>query len=97
MILLKSIPEISGLRKSLVGGKINGSTYEGECCCLVGTIANVKGCNYNKLPGITPDSGRPAERWFMGIKPGMTADNSVMVKLTIDWIDEFISYVQTQK
>ncbi|MGL4598521.1 MAG: hypothetical protein ACRCYO_13470 [Bacteroidia bacterium] len=93
-ILLKSRSEIAGLKLALNEGRVNGSTYEGPCACLVGTIANVKGCHHKELEVITPDSGRPAERWFMLIGEEMKPDNSEVVKLTIEWIEEFEFFVK---
>lgn len=91
-ILLKSQNEIGGLKNALNEGRVDGSTYEGACACLVGTIANVKGCNYKMLEGIAPDSNRPAEKWFMGIRKGDTPETSEMAKLTLEWIEEFEKY-----
>jgi hypothetical protein len=92
-ILLKAQNEIEGLKGSLLSGKVDGSTYEGECCCLVGTIANIKGCYYENIPNIKPDSNRPAEEWFKMIRKGHTPENSEVCKLTYKWIEEFQSYI----
>jgi len=71
--VLDSAPaEVGGLLQSLWDGKVDGSTYEGECACLVGTIAKVRGCPYNEIPGLAPDSSRLAEQWFLGIRAGDT-------------------------
>ena len=88
-ILLRTTTEISGLKKSILIGKINGSAYEGECACLVGTIAKVKGCSHHSIPGLTPNSSRPAERWFLQFKKGQTPENYSPLKVTLDWIEEF--------
>ncbi len=61
--------EVPGLLQAIVAGNVNGSCYEGTCACLLGTIANVRGCSYLDL-GIKPNGARPAEQWFMSIKPG---------------------------
>jgi len=90
-ILLPAKNEIAGLKNALIEGKINGTAYTGDCACLVGTIAKVRQCDYELMPHITPDGGRPAEMWFRGIDPGMTPENSPKVKLTMKWIDEFES------
>jgi hypothetical protein len=55
----------------------------------VGTLANVKGCYYHDLPGIVPDCSRPAEVWFMGIAKGDTSEKNQIVKITLEWIEEF--------
>jgi hypothetical protein len=92
-ILLNTRNEVDGLRQSLVDGNVDGSTYTGDCCCLVGTIANVKGCKYDSLINVVPDSSRPAEQWFAQIKKGDTPESSEIVKLTIAWIDQFDALV----
>ncbi|MCB8880084.1 pentapeptide repeat-containing protein [Acidisoma cellulosilytica] len=86
-ILLRAIPEVPALLDALRAGKIDGSVYEGDCACLCGTIANVRGINYRAL-GFA-DSYRPAERWFLGIKKGDTPENSSVAKITEGWIVEF--------
>jgi len=98
-ILLQS-NEVDNVLKALKEGKVNGSVYEGECACLVGTIANSKGCKYNdvdRLNGLKTDSNRPAERWFMQIQPEQTPENSNAVKLTVEWIEEFKRLLNIQK
>ena len=67
--------------------------YEGPCACLLGTIANVRHCKHTEIEGIHPDSSRPAEVWFMGIKPKDTAESNQIVKITLDWIAEFQALV----
>jgi hypothetical protein len=64
--------EVERLLAKLWAGEVDGSVYEGECCCLVGTIAKLRGCKYDAIPGIVPDGGRPAERWFLRISKGST-------------------------
>ncbi|HEV8462101.1 MAG TPA: pentapeptide repeat-containing protein [Gaiellaceae bacterium] len=81
--------EAAALRTSLLEGKVNGSVYKGACACLVGTIANARGCHYDAIPGLVPDSSRPAERWFLSIRPGRTPQNSSKVRRTVEWIDEW--------
>jgi hypothetical protein len=90
--ILKSAPaEIPALRNALVEGHIDGSTYEGECACLVGTIANARRCPYEEIPGVAPDSSRPAERWFLAIGRGDTPESNPVAKVTLEWTDEFLA------
>ena len=88
-ILLHAPAEIQGLRLALTEGRVDGSTYEGPCACLVGTIANVRNANYQDI-GIKPDSSRPAERWFMGIEKGDTPETNQISRITVEWLDEFV-------
>jgi len=58
------------LIEKLRSGQVDGSTYgdgKNTCACLVGTIADArrKGCEE-----LDHNSSRPAERWFMMIRPG---------------------------
>jgi len=86
--VLSSAPaEVMGLRTALVEGRVAGSNYEGECACLVGTIANLRGCEYTKIPNLVPDSRRPAEVWFLMIGKGATPENNAAAKQAVAWID----------
>ena len=83
--------EVAGLYKAVCDGKIDGSAYRGECACFVGTIANVRQCDPEKLKdliGLEMDVGSPTERWFLALKPGMTESHPV-VKITAGWIREW--------
>jgi Pentapeptide repeats (8 copies) len=90
-VLLRAPNEAAGVRAALVAGRVDGSVYEGECACLVGTIGKVRGVAFDELGnGIKPDSARPAEQWFMSINRGDTPENSQVVAITVEWIDEFL-------
>jgi uncharacterized protein YjbI with pentapeptide repeats len=93
MTLVAAIPELPGLKKALMEGRINGSQYEGDCACLVGTIANIRHEDYATLKGITADSSRPSERIFLAIKKGDTPENNPIAKIILGWIEEFESYI----
>lgn len=81
--------EIPALLEKLIKGEIDGSCYEGKCCCFIGTIAKIKKKNYRYLP-LRPDSKSNTERWFLGIKKGDTPENNQIAKITLEWIDEFL-------
>jgi hypothetical protein len=88
-VLLHAIPEIGGLKKALKEGNIDGSTYNGPCACLNGTLCNVRG-EKNVKPLIDMrDSTRPIERYFFGIKKGDTPENNNLSKIALEWIEEF--------
>jgi hypothetical protein len=91
-ILLFAQPEIAGLREAIVKGKIDGTLYEGDCACLIGTIAKVKKCNYKEFTGnLEANSDRAAERFFMGIKAGDTPENNPVSKIALEWLDVFVA------
>jgi hypothetical protein len=94
-VLLHAIPEVPGLRNALVEGRVNGSAYEGDCACLCGTIANVRGCRYDAIEGVKPDASSAAERFFMAIKKGDTPERNPASKIAVEWIDEFAKLIQS--
>jgi len=94
--VLSSAPvEARVVRSALLEGKIDGSVYEGDCCCLVGTLGKAKGCEYNRIPGLTPDGSRLAEVWFYGIKTGDTPETNPMCKQAYEWVDEWITRMES--
>jgi hypothetical protein len=97
-VLSRAPNEIEGLKQSLINGKVDGSVYEGECACLVGTLANIRHCDYKSLGnGILPNSSRPAEQWFMSINKGDTPETNTISKITVEWIDEFTNLLELAK
>ena len=88
-VLLRAPHEISGVRAALIEGRVDGSTYSGECACLVGTISNIRSVSFDDLGnGLAPSSARPAEQWFMSIKRGDTPETNQASKFAIEWLDE---------
>jgi Pentapeptide repeats (8 copies). len=93
--VLSSAPaEVMGLRKALIEGRVDGSTYTGECACLVGTIANVKGSSYDDLPVLKPNAQRPAERFFLNIKKGDTPETNSVSKTVLEWLDQWVENIK---
>ena len=82
-VLAYAPKEIAGLRSALVQGRVDG--------CLVGTIANVRGCTYAELGILRPQAARPAERFFLGMAMGDTPETNQLSALAVDWIDDFVS------
>jgi len=88
--------EVPALREALVTGKVNGSTYHGSCACLVGTIANAQGVSIDSVPGLSPDDGRAAERWFLPIREGdqpvegkAEREGQYRAAAALRWLDEW--------
>ncbi len=96
-VLLRAPHEVDGLIAALKAGKVDGSAYEGDCCCLVGTIANVRHCNYRNIPNLEPDSQRPAERFFLAISTGDMPKTNPACKLAVEWAEEFQSLIAVAK
>jgi hypothetical protein len=93
-VLSASPAEVPALRDAIAGGRIDGSCYTGSCCCLVGTLAKARGCKEYEIPGLQPSAGRAAEAWFTAIKPGQTPDEHEHVKLTLAWVDDWLSRIR---
>lgn len=89
-VLSASPKEVDGLRLALVEGRVDGSTYTGECACLVGTIANLRGEDYQSLRRIKPNADRPIERFFMAILRGDTPETNPVSRIVLDWLDEWV-------
>ena len=71
--------EVPGLRKALVDGKVDGSQYEGDCACLIGTLANVDGgmkkvCE--AIPFYEKGTHNMGEAFFLNIREGDTPKNN---------------------
>ncbi len=92
-VLLKGIPEIENLRVAIVEGKIDGSTYEGECACLFGTLEKTSDQKLKKLIREQRNLSRPIEVFFAAIKKGDTPKTNQASKIALDWLDEFIGYI----
>ena len=86
--------EVQGLRAALIAGRVNGSVYKGECACLIGTIANLQHRAYTDLPNLRPNSSRPIERFFLAIEEGDTPETSQVVKIIVEWIDDWRARMQ---
>ncbi|MDN7894509.1 pentapeptide repeat-containing protein [Burkholderia cepacia] len=83
--------EVPALIDALKAGRVDGSTYSGECACLVGTIANVRGIDVDSDEfGIPKDSSRPVERFFMAIRKGDTPETNAASKLALEWAETWL-------
>jgi hypothetical protein len=87
-ILAENPTEVAGLLEALQQGRIDGTVYEGECACLVGTIAKLKSIDYRQLPY---DLSRPAEAWFFAIKKGQTPASSQIAAITEQWLIKWMA------
>ncbi len=90
MTLTQNRHEVPALVAALRDGRVDGSTYEGECACLVGTIANAKNVYYEVLDH---GASNPAEQWFAmirkGDKPGDDSAGGFASKMALEWALEW--------
>ncbi len=93
-VLSASPCEVSALREALVSGHVDGSCYAGLCACLVGTLAKARGCNPYRIPGLSPDSTRPAERFFLGINAGDKPGSNQVSAIALEWVDTWLNNVR---
>ena len=83
--------EVPALIEALKAGRVDGSTYTGECACLIGTIAHAKGIDVDSSEFTIPkDSSRPVERFFMGIKKGDTPETNQVAKIALNWAESWL-------
>lgn len=68
MTLTQAHAEVPALVAALRDGRVDGSTYEGPCACLVGTLSNAHVGNGGFLADRSVS--HPAEQWFLMIKKG---------------------------
>ena len=87
MILALGHREVPALIRALREGRVDGSTYSGECACLVGTLENAGASN---LPHAAHS---PAESWFVpirkGIKPGDDNEGGFRAAKALEWALEY--------
>ena len=85
--------EVPALRAAIAEGRVDGSTYTGDCACLVGTLANARGCEVDELATVKPNAGRPAEQFFLGIAKGDTPATNQFSAIALGWVDEWLANV----
>ena len=87
MILAMGHTEVPHLIKALREGRVDGSTYGGECACLVGTLEN------GGASGVPHQSDSPAEQWFWpirkGTKPGDDSEGGFRSAKALEWALEY--------
>jgi hypothetical protein len=90
-VLSASPAEVPGLLTAIREGRIDGSTYEGDCACLVGTLEHVAGAPHNTLPLLKANSSRPAEMFFLSINRGDTPATNQFAQLAAAWIEDWLT------
>lgn len=79
-ILLSARQEVSFLKDKLLKGDIDGTQYEGECCCLIGSLAKGSSQSVDQVCSTIPFYKKgihnPGESWFLNIRKGDTPENN---------------------
>jgi len=93
--------EVPALIAALDAGRVNGSCYtDGECGCLIGTLSIASGNKPSDemacaaVHGLSGNSSRPAECFFLPIGKGSTPENNQHAKLARDWAAEWLTRMQ---
>ncbi len=84
--------EVKFLKKKLIAGEVDGSQYEGDCACLIGTLANGDG-GMDKVCQTIPfyDKGTHnyGEMWFLAIRKGDTPETNQFSAHVLKLIEMF--------
>ena len=104
VVLLHGLPEIEFLKQNIISGNIDGSTYDGECACLSGTLYNgatlhngIQELDIKSKIISCRDADRPIERFFLGIRKGDTPETSQFSKIALEWLEEFEALISVMK
>ena len=85
--------ELPYLRDKLVKGQVDGTQYEGDCACLIGTLGKADG-GVDKVCTMIPyyDKGlhNYGEMWFFQIKQGDTPKNNQFAKHALLLLDSVL-------
>ncbi len=88
--------EVPALITALDAGRVNGSTYsDGECGCLIGTLAIASGQdpkfgNCTAVHELRGDGHRPIEQFFLAIRKGDKPEKSQHAKIARDWAQAWL-------
>jgi hypothetical protein len=84
--------EVPFLKKMLIEGKVDGSQYEGECACLIGTLANGNG-GLEQVCGAIPfyekGTHNYGEMFFLNIRKGDTPETNQFSAHVLKLIEMF--------
>ena len=86
--------ELEALRAAIVAGKIDGSSYSGDCSCLAGTIAKASGIQDYKgtdIGDFRASASSPREIWFASIRTGDTPETNPASAIALEWTDHAIA------
>lgn len=88
-VLAMAPNEVANLKKAVIEGRIDGSTYQGDCACLNGTLSKSEEKEVVQYLFSLRDASRPIEKFFLGINIDDTPKNNPISELVLEWIEEF--------
>ena len=86
--------DLPRLREKLVAGEVDGTQYEGECCCLIGSLGQGTHEGVERVAAAIPyyEKGlhNYGEQWFWQIRKGDTPDTSFFAAHALTLIDRVL-------
>jgi hypothetical protein len=86
--------ELPYLRDKLVKGEIDGTQYDGDCACLIGSLGHGDESKVDKVCKAIPyyEKGlhNYGEQWFWNIKKGDTPKNNEFAEHALKLIDSVL-------
>jgi hypothetical protein len=83
--------EVPALRQAIVEGRVDGTQYEGDCACLIGSLANISKKSTIKVCDVIPfykmGLHNPGEQWFWQIRKGDTPENNTFAAHAVKLCD----------
>jgi Pentapeptide repeats (8 copies) len=89
------ISEIEGLKQKIIEGKIDGSQYKGDCCCLIRSLGDDRISNC--IPYYSKGLHNLGEQLFYQIKKGDTPETNQFSKIALDLCNEYLTWTRTTK
>ena len=80
--------EVAGLRQKIIEGKIDGTQYTGECCCLIGSLGDDKAIS--KIPYYKKGLHNYGEQLFYQIRKGDCPETNQFSKIALAMCNEFL-------
>ena len=91
------IKDVEQLKERIVNGKINGSQYNGECACLIGSLYQIEGLRNESefakshIPYYGCGLHNPSEQLFWQIKEGDKPADNQFSKMALDVIEVYLN------
>jgi uncharacterized protein YjbI with pentapeptide repeats len=87
--------EVPILKQKIIEGRIDGTQYEGECCCLIGSLGNGKA--ESVIPYYKKGLHNTGEQLFWQIKEGDMPEITQFSKIALELCDEFLETMKIKE